>query len=221
MKKYLKYSCLIAVAVVGFSQAAYADTTFEEAPISDYWHPVSPTGTHVYAQSFTAPVGGDVSSLGTWLNTLTFDAVTTLKFQILGSLGGNPLMGPTIGTVLASTGPISGMSGSSAFYSGAATSYTALTAGQTYWFAINAIGGGGVGAYQASQAGDDLNDGGSFWYSNSSGASFDGQNLRPEMAFSVTVKSSTTTVPDAGSTTLMLLSGMIGLVALRRKLAAS
>ncbi|RXK55222.1 VPDSG-CTERM sorting domain-containing protein [Oleiharenicola lentus] len=218
MKNYLKHTCLAMVALIGLSQVVRADTTFGENPVQDYWNPVSPNGTHVYAQSFVAQASGDVSVLGTWLNTLDYDASTTLKFQILGSLSGNPVLGPTISTVYASTAAIGSMSGPTSYYSGAATSYTSLVAGQTYWFAINAIGGGGNGRYQASSANDDLQDGGSFWYSNSSGSYFDGQNNQPGMAFKVTVSDSSS-VPDAGSTVLLLLSGFVGLVAVRRKLA--
>jgi hypothetical protein len=91
--------------------------------------------------------------------------------------------------------------------------------GSTYWFAINAIGGGGSGEYQVSSANDDMNDGGSFWYSNDpSGIDFGGRDLQPEMAFSVTVNGQAS-VPDSGSTALLLLSGVLGLAALRKRVS--
>jgi hypothetical protein len=220
MNKYVK--SLLAIALLGFSQSARADTTFGQDPITPYWHPLGPgaSATDVYAQSFVAPVGGEVVSLGAWLETLNNDASTTLMFQILGSLSDNPLLGPSLATVLASTGPVGPFAGPSSFYSGAATSYVSLTAGETYWFALNAIGGGGIGSYQVAFALDDLADGGSFWYSND-GVVFDGQNYKPEIAFSVTVtdRPSSPSVPDQGSSASMLLAGVVGLIALRRKVA--
>lgn len=220
MNKHVKY--LLAIALLGLSRAAYADTTFGQAPVTSYWSPLGPgvSATHVYAQSFVAPVGGEVVSLGAWLETLTNDASTTMMFQILGSVSDNPLLGPSLATVLASTGPVGPFAGPSTFYSGAATSYVALTAGETYWFALNAIGGGGIGTYQVASAFDDLADGGSFWYSND-GVAFDGQNYKPELAFSVTVtdRPSSPSVPDHGSSASMLFSSVAGLIALRRKFA--
>jgi hypothetical protein len=218
MKNFLKSSVLIAAVLIGLTQGARA-ATFGEGPLADYWNPVSPLSTYVYATSFVAPVSGDVTSLGTWLNTMTADPLTTLRFQILGSLSGDAANGPTLGSLLASTVPLGPFSGPTSFYSGAATSYTSLAAGSTYWFAINAIGGGGSGRYQVSSANDDMSDGGSFWYSNiPSGSSFDGQELLPEMAFSVTVNGDAS-VPDSGFTALMLLSGVLGLAALRKRVS--
>ena len=66
----------------------------------------------------------------------------------------------------------------------------ALTPGTLYWFAATTVGLPGSGSYavgghtQNSQQNDNC----TFWYSNDpNGVNFDGQNLTPEMAFSLTV----------------------------------
>ena len=212
MKKPSLPKVLLAVALAGLSQSAQA-FVFGEAPQINYWHPVSPHGTYVYATSFVAPVSGNVTGLGTWLNDMGYtDTSTQLKFEILGSVGGNPVNGPTVGTVLASTAYLNGFSGP--------TSFTSLTAGSTYWFAINGIGGAGTASYQVSSANDDMHDGGFFWYSNdSTGANFDGRGLRPEMAFKVTVDERHS-VPDSGASALLLGVSVLGLAALRKKMVA-
>jgi hypothetical protein len=63
-----------------------------------------------------------------------------------------------------------------------------LIPGNLYWFAATVVGESGTGAYQVgghtqnSQYPDNC----TFWYSNDpAGVAFDGQNLVPEMAFSV------------------------------------
>jgi hypothetical protein len=99
---------------------------------------------------------------------------------------------------------------------------TALTAGNEYWFAASAIGASGSGSYQVGghtqgTAGPD--DNGSFWYSNASdGSTFGGQNLQPEMAFTVTIGGSSS-VPDAGSSMLLLGLSFGGITALRRRVS--
>lgn len=217
MKSQFKLT-LLAVASLVAVVASRADVTFGENPGGPWWNPVSPNGTHVYADSFVASASGDVTSLGTWLNTLTEDPTTTLMFQILGSAGGNVANGPDMAAVIASTGPVGGMSGALAYYSGAVASGS-LTAGNTYWFAINAINGGGGGSYQTASATTNFDNTGSFWYSNYSGQYFDGQNLQPEFAFSVTVTGDRgNNVPDSASTLAMLSGALLTVVALRRKL---
>jgi hypothetical protein len=221
MKSQLKFTLLAVVSLVA-AVAARADTTFGENPAEPWWYPVSPSpnGTHVYANSFVASAGGDVVSLGTWLNTLTEDPTTTLMFQILGSVGGNVANGPDMAAVIASTGPVGGMTGALAYYSGAVAS-GALTAGDTYWFAINAIGGGGGGSYQTARPAGNFDGTGSFWYSNSHGQFFDGQNLTPEFAFSVTVSNERNgnNVPDSANTLALLAGALVTAAAVRRRLA--
>lgn len=218
-KQFTQFKSLVAAVLVGVAGTSANAVSLEQFPVSDYWFPVGPVGTTVYANSFVAPVSGNVTGLGTWLNTLVADATTTLKFQIWGSVGGNPASGPDVSNVLATTADLSGFSGPSSFYSGAATG--SVLAGQTYWFAISAIGSNGIGEYQVSDAIDDLGDGGSFWYWNaSSSSSFDGQNLTPEMAFGINIDERHG-VPDGGASGLMLGSALMALVAMKRKLQSA
>jgi hypothetical protein len=208
---------LLIIGALAFAANARADVTFGEnpqLPLSPYWNPLSPHGTYVYADSFIAPTAGSVLSLGAWLNTQTYDPTTSIKFQLLGSIGGNYLSGPDINNVIATTGAISGMNGSAAFYSGSVSSGS-IVAGNVYWFAMDAIGGGGNGSYQTVLPAGNFDNFGSFWYSNNpNGSSFDGSNLQPEFAFQVKVGSA---VPDSGSTGILMVFGLAALVALRKR----
>lgn len=223
MKKQLKTLATVTATVVTglcLQVAAHAATITKAPDRGPYWHPLSTHGTYVYADSFVAPVNGVVTSLGTWLNTESYDASTTLKFQVWGSVGGNAVNGPDWNQVLATTAPISGFSGGLTLYSGSPTLSSSLIAGNTYWFAATAVGSTGSGSYQVgghTQNSGSIVDNGTFWYSNdSAGHNFDGRRLTPEMAFTVSMGPSAS-VPEAGWTALMLGIGMLALVGLKRE----
>jgi hypothetical protein len=228
MKKinYSKFaaSTIASITILGLaSLTAQAQTLTLLPDQGPFWHPLSPNGgTYVYANSFASPGSGLATSMGTWLNTLTEDPNTAVTFEILGSVSGNPADGPDTSDVLAETAPISGISGGLALYSGAALAGgTALIAGDEYWFAATVVGAGGTGAYQfgahtLGSAGTD--DNGSFWFSNDpAGVNFDGANLQPEIAFTVTVAG---TVPDGGTTATLLGGAVMAMAWLRRKITS-
>jgi hypothetical protein len=217
------------MAVLGFTSLTVQAQTLTLLPDQGaYWFPLGPNSSYVYANSFEASGGGTVTSLGTWLNTLVSDPGTALRFEILGSISGNPADGPDISDVLAETGLISGISGPLSLYSSLALGgSTPLIAGDEYWFAASAVGSSGVGQYQAGghtqgTAGPD--DNGSFWFSNDpSGNSFVGQNFQPEMAFTVSITPSTAnigSVPDGGSTAGLLGGAFMAMAWLRRKIGS-
>jgi len=179
------------VAVVLFAGSVQAQTTLTKDPdLGPFWQPINPvSGTYVYADCFIAPAGVDVfpQSLGMWLNTLT-PPPPSIRFEIWGDTGG---AGPNAAVVLATTGSISpNPSGLQFITAPVLATAVALTPGTTYWFAATVVGESGTGSYQVgghtqnSQQSDNC----TFWYSNDpAGINFDGQNLTPEMAFSVSL----------------------------------
>lgn len=196
------------VAIV-FAAAAQGQTTIEKPPDQGpFWNPLSPNGgTYVYADCFFAPAGIDihVQEIGTWLQELTEGqgvpegsvtqegfagggSPTSVRFEVWGTAGGG---GPDAGNVLATTGSLSPIPTGLEFFSAPALPGTqALTPGDRYWFAATVVGEAGPGGYQVG--GHTQNsvypDNCTFWYSNDpAGVAFDGQNLTPEMAFSVTL----------------------------------
>lgn len=202
---------LVATASLASQGSALGATLTKSPDQGSYWYPLSPNSTYVYANSFQAPISGTVTGLGTWLNTMSYDASTDLRFQVWGSVGGNPANGPDYSQVLATTAAVSGFSGPLAFYSASTISSALLTAGQTYWFAATAVGSSGSGSYQVGghTQNSAYNDNGTFWYSNDvAGQNFDGQGLTPEMAFQVQMSAS---VPDSAPTALLLAFPLVAL----------
>ncbi len=200
----MKKTLLILTSAFALQTVSFAVTTTKPPDVGPSWHWLRPNGgTYVYADSFVAPISGDVTSLGTWLGAQFEDPTTTLLFQVWGSVGNNAASGPDAANVLASSSPVEGFSGPLTFYSAAALPGISLLGGQTYWFVASAVGSTGSGSYFVG--GHTQNsvyaDNGTFWFSNDpAGVNFDGQSLTPEMAFSVTING----VPDAvGSASLL------------------
>jgi hypothetical protein len=180
-----------SVAIVLLASAVHAQTTLTKSPdLGAFWNPLSPNGgTYVYANCFIAPAGTDV-----WPNTLGYWLLTqgppppSVRFEIWGDTGGS---GPDPANIVATTGPISpNPSGLELISAQVLPTATQLTPGTVYWFAATVVGLPGTGAYQVGghTQNSQQNDNCTFWYSNDpNGINFDGQNLTPEMAFSVTL----------------------------------
>jgi hypothetical protein len=209
-KKYLLGAlgaCLMSAA------AAHAGTVVKAPDGGPFWHPLDAiTGTYIYADSFVAPNSGKVTNIGLWLVNLTGDtSAQPISFEVLG--GG--LAGPDASQVLATTGALTlDVTGPLSLYSANTIGSDNLVAGQTYWVAGDERGfsGGGylqVGAHTQNSGG--IVDNGTFWYSNYQSGFFDGQNLTPEMAFTVNVAN----VPEPATWAMMTL-GLFGAGALLR-----
>jgi hypothetical protein len=200
----------------GLATAAPVTKSPDRGP---YWEPIGYSETKVYADSFIAPNSGYVDDLGTWLNA--WEGPSDIKFQVYGSIGGNPASGPDISNVYATTSILSGLAPSGlAYYDFAPIpGGKPLIGGNTYWFGISAIDAASGGAYQVgghTQNSGGIIDNGTFWYSNNPPAFNLGGT--PEMAFSVSVA-----VPEP-STLVLLGGGTLGLavcVWCRRKATAS
>ena len=205
--------CLMSATV------AQASVTVTKAPdLGSYWHPLSGDGnqTYIYADSFVAPVSGTVSNIGIWLANNSGDtSAQPVTFEVLGSSGG----APDASNILATTGVLTlDVGGSLSLYSANTTSSFNLVAGQTYWVAGDERGqssGGEMYVGGHTQNSGNIFDNGTFWYSNDpGGASFAGQNLTPEMAFTVTENG----VPEPATWALMLV-GVGGVGAAMRTVA--
>ena len=120
--------------IIGLTGDLRAAIVTKLPDLGAYWAPLRPAGgTYVYANSFVAPISGQVTGLGTWLNTVTFDASTEVNLEVWDSIGGVAANGPAWNQVLASTvNPLTGMSGGLSFYSGGPVSSLSLVGGQTY-----------------------------------------------------------------------------------------
>lgn len=203
----------VAFVLLVAGSAAVADTSLTKKPdLGNYWWPLGNNGnTPVYADSFVAPdVDTDVQRIGMWLDDVGSGG-TNLRFEIWGNSGGpNPF------DVISSTGTVSPLAGAGLNYNEYATNGGTLVPGNTYWFVATAVGEAGSGFWQTgghTQNSDGIVDNGTFWYSNDpNGINFDGQNLTPEMAFSVSLGR----VPAPGSAALL---GLSGLMASRRRRA--
>ena len=213
----LKKALLILTSAFALQTVSFAVTITKPPNVGGHWHWLRPnpeTGTYVYADSFVAPISGDVTSLGTWVGAQVVDPTTTLLFQVWGSVGNNAARGPDAANVLASSSPVEGISGPLTFYSAAALPGVGLLAGQTYWFVASAVGSTGSGSYFVGQHRQNsiYADNGTFWFSNdAAGVNFDGQSRTPEMAFSVTVNG----VPDAGGSASLLCIAFFAICELR------
>jgi hypothetical protein len=184
---------------------AVAQTTIEKPPdVGAYWWPLSPAGgTYVYADCFIAPAGPDIhiQSLGTWFSLNTSEENVTTNEAFAGEGGSPPTVrleiwgdappGPDAFEILATTGSLAPNPVGLEFVEAPVLpGAVALTPGTRYWFAATVVGETGTGWYQVG--GHTQNsvypDNCTFWYSNDpAGIVFDGQNLTPEMAFSVTL----------------------------------
>ena len=177
-------SLFAACGALLLSAGANAATLIKLPDLGDYWHPLSSWGTHVYADSFIAPVTGSVTDLGTWLN----GGSSSLVFEILADAGN----APDGAAILVSTDVLSFTTDALTFEHAAPSAEITLSAGQRYWFAASTAGLGGSGSYDVGghspNSGGILDDG-NFWYSNdAAGLDFDGRNQTPEMAFSVSIR---------------------------------
>ena len=199
-----------ALVTIAAAQSAMAGTLTKSPDLGDYWNPLSSGSTYVYADSFVAPASGVVSDLGVWLNGGSSQYV----LEVLADTGGS---GPNGASILANTG-VQQSSFNSLTYVDFATTFSAsLVAGQTYWFAASTVGLGGSGSYNVgghTQNSEGITDNGTFWFSNDpAGLSFDGPNLTPEMAFTVTQGA----VPEPAAWVMMLAGfGIVGAVLRRR-----
>ncbi len=209
MKRLL--AVLAAVLLLNCTGLLAATDVIDKSPdLGAGWDPIGYLDTQVYADSFVAPISGPITELGTWLKEYN-DGSCNVTFQVYGSIDGNAANGPDISDVYATTGTVSGLSPSALTYYqfSPLSGGTPLILGDTYWFGINAIGATSgryqVGNHTRNSGG--IVDNGTFWYSNSPPV-FDGKNLTPEMAFSVSV---TAAVPEP-STLALLAAGAIGLV---------
>ncbi len=204
-----------AAAVTMTAGTAVAGLIEKPPDVGPWWNPLGPNGSYVYADSFVADETGPVDIIGTWLESLAGPGLgSDLAFEVWGSIGGNPANGPDAFNVIASTGlfDFGGGTATLDFYSAGTAFSGNLTAGTTYWFAATAIGGNpGDGPYRVGGHTQNsvYNDNGTFWYSNDpAGVNFDGQNLTPEMAFSVNI------VPAPAA---IAMFGIVGLVGTRRR----
>jgi hypothetical protein len=203
-----------ALIVLAAGSVAAADTSITKTPdLGNFWNPLGNNGaTAVYADSFIAPNGADVVPvrLGTWLDDLGTGG-TDLRFEIWGDNNGpNPF------DVLATTGTVSpSTNGLTYVEAGVQNGAQALVPGQRYWYVSTAVGEAGSGYFQTGGHTQNsiYQDNGTFWYSNDpNGINFDGQNLTPEMAFSVTLGA----IPTPATAALL---GLGGLAAARRRRA--
>ena len=181
----------LVAAIVLLAGSVHAQTVFTKSPdLGPFWNPLNPvSGTWVYADCFIAPAGTDVwpHVLGTWL-LLQNPTPPTIRFEIWGDTGGS---GPNAANVLATTGSIApNPTGLELISAPVLAGAQSLTPGTMYWFAATVVGESGTGSYQVgghtqnSQQQDNC----TFWYSNDpTGVVFDGQNLTPEMAFTLTL----------------------------------
>lgn len=191
------------LAIVAGATVASADIT-KDPDLGNYWNPIGPSGSYVYADSFIADDVA-VNELGTWLDSVGSGG-SSLRFEVWGDNAG-----PDAGNVIASTGSMNIGSTSGLEYFSAPASGS-LSNGSKYWFIITAVGESGSGFYQTGghTQNSQQNDNGTFWFSNDpNGIVFDGQNFIPEMAFHVG-----TGVPAPAS---LALIGLGGLAAGRRR----
>jgi hypothetical protein len=178
-------------------------------------------GTYVYADSFLAPSNGLPTVLGTWLSDQGNPVTFPVRFEIWSATGGG---GPDPTSVLATTGSIGPFTtaGSLNFFSAPVTgTFGTLSSGTRYFFVITAVGESGGGQYQVGGHTQNsvYQDNGTFWYSNDpAGVNFDGQNLTPEMAFSVTIGTGQNVhaAPALSFPSLAITAGMLWLFAIRR-----
>ncbi|MES2090412.1 MAG: PEP-CTERM sorting domain-containing protein [Pseudomonadota bacterium] len=201
MKKLFSMAA-VAIAAMSMIGTVSAATLTKAPDMGNYWAPLgNGSATKIYANSFVAPITGNVTELGLWLNQGPSD----LTFQIYDSFAGDASFGPDSTAALVSSAVIPGQMFSSLTYVSATPAIgTTLTAGHTYWFAASAVGQAtgthyNVGGHTQNSGG--IVDNGTFWYSNAAdGVYFDGTRYTPEMAFQVTMAA----VPEPASIALLL-----------------
>lgn len=200
------WTCVWVLALANPASAWLVD---KQPDLGGTWRPFGTAqgAIPIWADSFVFEGGADnrVSMMGVYLRKVA-DEAPTFRLQLLADAGNAPS-----GTVLLQSGFMLTNSNTleriSAGFGGSVT----LTQGRRYWVAVNAVGGGGGGAYELgghTQNSGGIVDDGTLWYSSAGDLSnWDGQRLTPEMAIVVG------TVPEPAS--LMALG--LGLLALRRR----
>jgi hypothetical protein len=222
-------------ALLAFAAPSLADVV-KPPDQGPFWQPLNPaSGTYVYADRFVAPANETIFNAGTWLlllgggdlggNTLPegrepggAGTPSSVRFEVWGSVGG----APDPATVLATTGSVTPpVDDTLTLYEYPLQAPVDLIAGTTYFFAATVVGESGDTAWQTGGHTQNsvYNDNGTFWYSNdAAGILFDGQDLLPEFAFSLTggTPPSVQAIPAAGPIGLALLVGALGIAAMRR-----
>lgn len=206
---YTRLASLSVLAVV--CAAAQAAPVLTKAPdLGANWHPLSSSGTYVYANSFVLSSSTSVDSIGFWLQ----GGSSEVKFQIWG----DNLNRPDAGNVLTSSVVSSGNYLDLTLVTLPVTAVN-LVAGQTYWVAATTVGLGGSGSYTFgghTQNSGGIVDNGTFWYSNDpTGVNFDGRGYTPEIAFQLG-NGGISSVPAPGAVAVMALNAL-AVVRRRRK----
>ena len=176
-------STILVLCLVVTQSFSFADTIVNELEAGPNWAPLG-QGTQIYANSFVADKDGIVTDLSMWLE----GAGPSVKFQIWGSLGGDPVDGPDAADVVAETATFSGLdfTGTMQEHGGVVLAgSTPLDAGVTYWFVARTVGAHAGKAFTVGY--HELNTDEYFLYSTNDGGQFKtGSPLTRGMAFKVT-----------------------------------
>jgi hypothetical protein len=184
---------------------------------SAYWHPLSGSGTYVYADSFVFTGGPtDVATtLGIYLLMETPSAVgSSIRFELWGDNGNSPDSTAVLGV----TGYFQDAGPSLHLATANLVTPVTLLAGSRYWVIGSAVGQTDQGSYQVGGHTQNsiYSDNGTFWYSNDpNGISFGGEALLPEMAIYVAGGGN---IPEPG-TFFLLGAGLVSVALLRRRAA--